>query len=266
MLLVNHLLSTPEKEITMKTVVKYLIAVPALISSLMIPTISYSECYENDFLDTFCPYAGLEAKWQNIIGRADWAKIFHSSHLGGSFFFGSRFCQFLGVEIGYTDLFERTRKHLFSPHENFFRNGDTNGAEIRASNRFSSGYVDLNGYYPCFDGCFDFIGTIGVSAMQPRVYVRVPNLGSEEDAGFFADDAVRLEQIRGQTKTIFRLGAGAQYMFCDCVGLRGIVRYENTSALRLSVPARFDAPFNTDALRRPFRDSVSIALGVFAAF
>ncbi len=175
----------------------------------------------------------------------------------------------MGVELGYTALFEGTKTRSFGPGDSFFSVMSTNGAQIKASCRYNSVYLDLNGYYPCFDGCFDFIGSIGLSSMQPRIRIRVTNLGpagSGGASGIFPEDAARLERIRAQTNTIFRLGAGLQYMFCSCIGLRGLVRFENTSALRFLVPAPFRSPIIVDQLRRPFRDSISLAVGVFASF
>jgi hypothetical protein len=241
----------------MKKLLKYLM----LAAVVSVPAISHA-----DFLDTFCPYGGAEGKWQSIAGRSDWSNALTKSHGGGSIFLGTRFCDFLGLEVGYSELFNRTRKHTYSGTEGFF-NARAAEAQTDITTRFSSGYLDLNGYYPCFDGCFDFIGSLGISAMNPRMMVRVPAIGPN-GTGFFQHDVAPLESITGITKTVFRVGAGAQYMFCDCVGLRGMVRFENTSALRARVPDRsqFDASFNTDALRRPFRDSISLALGIFAAF
>jgi len=249
----------------MKKLIKYLMQV-SILAAMTVPTLVNANCCYDDYFDCICPYGGVEAKWQNLVGRSDWSKVLNRSAWGGSVFVGARFMEYLGLEFGYTDLFAKTRNHTFAPGENFFRNGDTGRAETKVTTRFSSGYVDLNGYYPCFDGCFDFIGSLGVSAMEPRVNIDIVNFG-EGDTGFNIDDGNRLERIKGVPKAIFRLGAGAQYMFCDCVGLRGMIRFENTSALRFRVPGeRFTAPFNTDALRRPFKDSVSVALGVFAAF
>lgn len=238
----------------------------AMTISTLVPNLANANCCYDDYFDCICPYGGLEAKWQSLAGRSHWSRVLNRSAWGGSIFVGSRFMEFLGLEFGYTDLFTKTRKHTFAAGEDFFRNGNTDRAETHITTRFSSGYVDLNGYYPCFNDCFDFIGSLGVAAMEPRVNITIPNLGTDE-TGFNTDDGARLERIKGASKAIFRLGAGAQYMFCDCVGLRGMVRYENTSALRFRVPGeRFTAPFNTDALRRPFKDSISVALGVFAAF
>lgn len=193
--------------------------------------------------DGFSPYVGLEGIWQYTALKnqvTDNVNIRRSalpkSYWGGNIFLGGRFCDMWGLELGYSLTTKRSRNHRVD--------------DSKFSNRFSTVYLDLNGYLP-LDNCWDLIGSIGVAAVKPK-------FNETESDGTPIDGL----SISNKSRAAFRLGAGAQYMITECFGIRALVRWETTSSLRTRVAVAGAQTFTF----KPFRDSVIGSLGVFWRF
>lgn len=61
-----------------------------------------------------------------------------------------------------------------------------------------------------------------------------------------------------KTKTVARIGVGANYMLTDMFGLRAKLNWENTERLK--------ANFNNAGDVKPFKNTTSLTLGAFAQF
>lgn len=223
----------------------------------------------------FNPYLGIDSKWQKIGLHKDWKRAVENKRWGTTFFLGNRFCDYLGLELGYSQTTRKIKAHLFAPGEDFFNNGDTAGAIMRTTTRFNSYHIDVNSYWP-INPCIDLIGSLGYGWVQPKVSVDILTLASPSlnpnlpiNTGFFLQDATTLTTIQGRDKGVFRVGAGAQFMICDFVGIRGLVRLETTNSLRLKGDFERRDPNSTiefGNVRRMFKDSYSVALGIFWNF
>jgi hypothetical protein len=66
-----------------------------------------------------------------------------------------------------------------------------------------------------------------------------------------------------KAKNILRLGVGTSYMLTDVFGLRAKLGWEGTKALRLRVT---DPDDGTSTSYKAFKDSITVALGLFARF
>jgi hypothetical protein len=141
---------------------------------------------------------------------------------------------------------------------------------MRVSNKLTIWHVDLNGYAP-LDQYWELIGSVGIGWVKPKVHVSIPTQRSSaaSTSGFFAGDAVALSTLHGKHKAIFRLGIGAQYTTESCVGIRGLFRWETTSSARVdgNFASRHPASnINFGNVKKMFRDTYSLALGIFFKF
>lgn len=226
-------------------------------------------------LDGITPYVGMDGKWQLTRGKGEWKKIVRKEYGGGTVYLGTKYCDRFGLELGFSQTFKRRKTHPFASGEDFFENGDTGGAVMRVSNKFTTLHVDVNGYIPVTN-CWEFIGSVGFGWVKPQVKVRVPVIAGPginsllfTTPGFFPQDAAALTTLHGRYRMALRLGAGLQLMVNKCFGVRSIVRWEGTSAVRLH--GNFEGAnrlsiLNFDPTRHMFRDTVSVALGVFWNF
>lgn len=211
-------------------------------------------------LDYFYPYAGVDVRWQQTKGKSDWNKVLVKSYPSGTLYFGERFDTNWGVEFGYTQTTARKHKHNFTG-DTFFNAQNTNGAQTTVKTMFRSGHADLNIYYPL--GCLELIGSLGGGLIKPKIRFAVSNPGPY--TGFFAQNAASLATTRVKTKGFVRLGAGAQYLFNEVVGIRGMLRWESTSFLKAE--GHYNLPHSTiHSLRKIFKDSYSVSLGLFFKF
>jgi len=236
-------------------------------SLLVIGSIAAAGTASADWFEGFAPYLGVDAKWQNTQGKSDWKKVIPKNYWGGTVYVGSRFDNCWGLEFGFTETQRKSKTHSFAAGENFFGNGDTGGAVTRVRNRFHNWHLDVNGYWPV-DDCWELIGSIGFGWMKPKVSVAVNNLGNGA-TGFFPLDGAALATTHGKARGVFRVGAGAQYMATDCLGLRAIARWENTSTLRVDGNYGNRDPnstINYSALKKMFKDTYSVAFGAFWKF
>jgi hypothetical protein len=236
----------------------------AKTASTPIPPVPATESTPTTDPETFYPYLGLDFKWQRTEGKNDWNKVIAKNYPGASIYAGERFCKNWGIEFGYGETLQKTKTHSFTNGETFFDSRNASGAIVSTKVKFRSGYFDLNGYYP-ITPCFDLIASVGGGLVRPKIRVNIPVSGpANRTTGFFPQDVNALHSIKGKTRGFARLGAGLQYLISDCIGLRGMVRWETTSFARAH--GRFDfqqGSINTGELRRPFKDTVSATVGIF---
>jgi hypothetical protein len=206
----------------------------------------------------FYPYFGLEFKWQNTEGKKDWNKLISKSYPGATLYVGERFAKHAGIEIGYSETTRKTRTHTFATGENFFNNGNTAGAQTKTSLKFRTAYFDLNGYYP-LNKSFELIGSIGGGLIRPSVKIGT--------TGFRFNDAIALAATKAKIKGLIRLGAGVQFLFTDCINIRGMLRWESTSLYRVDgFYNSQQTSIHTNSLRHLFKDTYSANIGLFIKF
>lgn len=254
----------------MKQIAKSLVLVGAMVSAGA----------ASAFIDEVCPYVGAEYQQLWLKGRHFWHNRVAKSYPGASIFLGAKFSPCWGAEIGYsftgrkrrTTGFDRTNfgTGLLFPATFFDPN-----LRVRTSTRFNSFYFDLNGYVP-LDDCWELIGSVGISAMKPKVSAHFErSTFTTVTNPFFANNGNGFGSHHGKSKAVWRLGVGAQYGFTECVFIRGMIRWQGTSALRVN--RRDDGFFNRTAFNtntffngghrnKPFRDAVSASLGLFLKF
>jgi len=214
--------------------------------------------------DDITPVIGIDGNWSWMRTKSNGADLFPKSYWGASPYIGVRWCDF-GIEAGYDWMARRNKSNTFTAGTDVVGDlvpvGDTWTTRGRA--RLDGWHADLLGYL-CLDECFDLIGTVGFGWKKPHLSVRVTDA-----AGRTAS-----QTLKGKSKGVFRLGAGAQWMVTDMVGLRALVRWENTSTVKVNnivvssstIPAIPVGTFPNTGNGRLFRDAVSLSVGAFVRF
>lgn len=215
----------------MSKIQKILVITEICITMTMaFPVLSHS--IEEDLF----PYAGIDYEWTLMKGHDKWKKILPSSYNGGNFYAGVRVCD-VAAEIGY-DFTTKKRN-------------DTRIIKTRV--RTDSWHIDLNAFFPIYI-CTEAIGTIGLASTKATISAHVHHAQR---------NLLRLEPINANRKTILRLGGGVQYLFEECIGIRGLIRWKHIETFRL----RSNSTNQVSGFsNKPCEDAVSITVGVFSYF
>lgn len=268
----------------MKHIAKSLVLVGAMVSAGSAAA----------FLEDICPYAGIGYKQNWTKGKGFWSNKVAKSYPGGEVFLGAKFTECFGAEVGYNWTARKTKTGGFGRHNRFFNNNTFtyNGVtytgfnnrdwRVKTKTRFQAFYLDLMGYLP-LDNCWELIGAVGISSMKGKISANVHHHRRHNNFNGFnysRDGWRNIESAHGKNKAVWRLGAGASYLFTECVGLRGMVRWEGTEALRVGNRhhRRDGCNFNYNGnnyfyggrhghiSKKAFKDTVSLALSLFVKF
>lgn len=237
-------------------------------------------------LEDICPYVGAEYEWSRMRTDANHLSLFArpaslnpfypKSFSGANVFVGGRWCD-IGAEIGYTFTGTKSKTQhrgapqvlatAFTQFTTFssqafgsFAPGDT----LKTKIKLNGWHIDLNGYVPLC-GCWELIGSVGYEWMKPKVNMIGTHRGSNVAAGVPVREALH---IHTKYKGMFRLGLGTQYMVTECVGIRAFVRWRNTEKLSVKITnAKTNVePSIQHVSFRPFKDTLSLAVGTFVRF
>lgn len=193
--------------------------------------------------DDLFPYAGFDFEWTAMKGNHDWRKRLPADYPGGNFYAGLRLFD-LELEGGY----DFTTK----------RNRHSKKLALKTRVRTDSWHIDLNGFLPpeflavCTD--IEIMGSIGIGTTKASISARP----RRRDADLF-----QVLPVSANRKSILRLGVGAQYMFENCMGIRGMIRWKNTD--RFVLRPNFINQENGFG-HKPCENAVTIAIGVFTYF
>jgi opacity protein-like surface antigen len=243
----------------MKYIAKSLVVASALIGA---SSASAMGCFD---FGCVSPYVGAEYEWtrsnthhrhsdsDGVFSRHSLAK----SYNGGNIFLGGRWCDF-GLELGYDFTGRKSRTFRGAPGARLVPGTTaTFGTDFaKVKNRFDGWHVDLNGYMPVCD-CLELIGSLGYGWVRPRFSVDYAIVDTAGTRLFTADDISNHNRYRG----VFRLGAGAQYMVTECVGIRGMVRWKNINHRNRANSTSLAFVGSTRA-----KDAVSLSAGAFMKF
>ncbi len=227
------------------------------------------------------PYVGggYEGSFQNKGKNNDFARYYN----GGHFFVGTRWCD-CGLELGY-EATQRTSKpkpetlttdllnEVIGPNNgaSYLGQGGSLNVLFPTKNKFEAWYLDLNGYVPVCNN-LEVVGSLGYSWMKPKIYSAMQlnaNNGTIQLPGSGFTPTVdgnlyRKFTSRRSHKAIFRFGAGLQYMVCNCVGVRGMVRWKNTESLKTTIPEG-SAQNPSQYIMRP-KNMISVSADAFISF
>lgn len=211
---------------------KYGISALGLLASLgSMP--SKADCCWN----WWCPsvYLGVDAQVRHIGFEKNYGNnLFKKDYPQGNVFGGFKLNQCIGIEVGYEATITRTAKN-FIPEGSIIAGEtiptlNTDLAEVgpilcSSSFQIKGWHADIMGFLPvCEEYRFDLIGSVGLARLE--AYPKIFRLG---DAVGDLNPATRFRAFPDTRKTVLRLGLGAQQMLAECVGIRFLVGWENTS-------------------------------------
>ncbi len=151
------------------------------------------------------------------INRTDGKPVFGNSGSGATAYVGSRFNDYLGVELGATKL-SSIKFTASNPLQTF------SSTKAKSKNF----YVDMMGYLPVSEDV-DLIGSLGAGRLSSKLS---GNLQARNVAG----GPVMKENFSVKSsKTGMRVGAGAQYKFTDNLSARLMLRHQKGNKLVKSV-------------------------------
>jgi len=204
------------------------------------------------------PRLGVDYQQTWVRGKDGFRDVFAKSFPGGDVYVGVDFTEYFGADLGYE--WTARKKHSVTPANNsFFGIAAFNGSTVSSKVRLNGFYLDLNGYVP-LDNCWRLIGSIGIESMKPKIDMRASGgtLTASQIAG--------IGSIKGKAKGLWRIGVGGEYLFTDMVGARVMARWKNTSRLRVEGDTNFAALQTLGVSNKPFKDAISLSLGLFVKF
>lgn len=235
----------------MKQVAKSLVIVGAMLaagSAAADMDIDFHPFIGVDFLQAWTPAKGTF----NPVpaDRLSAKSAFRSSFPGATVYLGSKFTDCFGIELGWDSSLSSKKKTVVSPSNTGIAGGYNYTAKVRRE-----GYhADLVGFLPM--DCWELFGSLGIGSVKMKISNQTitPANALTTQAQLNAD-ATQFP-LSSKRKSVFRAGVGASYMFTDMFGARLKLGYETTSSLRVK--------YANGTTFKPFKDSATVALGLFA--
>jgi len=215
------------------------------------------------FGHSLLPYAGIDMQYRYMsYDKKQGDNVFKKTFPQANIYAGFRVNDYVGVELGYEITATRTRQVLLSPGQ-YEVGGDPieRGAflSIIGVSRLHGLHTNLVGFYPILDYCpnLKLIGSIGVSNLR----IILESIPVADEAGPIppGDPYTRTYVAR---RNVLRLGGGFQHMVTPCVGLRGMINWEETSRFRHILPKQ---PATPD-IYAVVKNSYSVSFGIFVNF
>lgn len=195
------------------------------------------------------PYIGTEYKKEWLPTHKYWSDVLSDSYTGGSIFIGTKFVDFLAVELGYDWTGQASKDHSFGTVGSFFGLSAVN-VSSNSKTKFTGWHTDCHLLFPIFPK-MKLIGSAGIAVVKPNLTITSP-----ETAGTTVDAA--LNSVRANSEPVSRLGLGVSFNLHKWT-IRALWRWQDTSALRVSGDATFNSL--SDA-KKAFKSGHSLNLGV----
>ncbi len=238
-----------------------------LILTLLSLTLAPFKAFAWDYMDInnyYCqPYLGIDAQWrytQPVNGFG--SNLFKRHYLQGNLYFGLKLCDYLGVELGYEMTPTRTKTSTLNGGELSLGVPVTDPPEVHLSkSRIKGWHVGLMGFYPVCN----FLGnSLFRNPVELLAYV-----GTIRSHCYYQDVQVlegsgpvninNFTRTFDQTRSLLRLGLGAQYTYCTS-GVRFMIGYESTKQFNNVSSQEFAL---SSPKRLKLKDSWFISLGMF---
>ena len=165
----------------------------------------------------------------------NFSNIFPKSYPGATVYADVKLMDNAGLEAGYD--WSATKKKSWT---------DSDGDQFTYKISRRGFHLDLVGFIPLND-CFETFASVGWGQVKPKVRTELNSGGLQSNI-----------PVSAKSKSILRLGLGTNYMMTEMFGLRAKLGWEGTKALRLK-----EADGTT---YKAFKDSITLALGIFARF
>ncbi len=187
------------------------------------------------------PYVGADVQIRHVkFGHHFGNKRFKKNYPQANLFAGIKFCDFLGIELGYETTTNKSRTVTLG----------TPPIKTNSSARFRGPHADLVGFLPIFNECnLHLLGYVGIAHLKASL--------KQYDV---LANGISPARTFNKHKSVLRLGAGVQHMINDCWGVRALVGWEKT---------KFNLVQNQPAAtpqRVKLKNSYSYGLGAFYSF
>lgn len=211
------------------------------------------------------PYAGVDVSIRHLGFHDTAEKIFKRTYPQGDVYLGVKFNDYLGVQAGYEAIASRHKTTNFIGSDIFFGNtlnpDVPNGLnQIVSSVRQYGWHADLVGFLPfCEEYCLSLIGSVGIAQLRTKLSFTSPIV---DNAVATATELALSNRTFTGRKYVARLGLGIQQMLSDCLGVRFMFTWENTSRFKKLIAP--EQP--TTAAIVNLRNSTTFGVGVFYNF
>jgi hypothetical protein len=220
------------------------------------PCASPSPCAWPNYGMTF----GAELTGVYMSGKHEWHAVFPNYFTGGTVYAGYQFLKWLGLEVGYTQTTSKTKKNNFDINTDFFQL-PTTPFNFETKMHLKTAYMDINYFVPLSPicGCFDLIGSVGLGIIRPSFSIRATPLDSPL--------ATLLVSLKPRTNGVTRCGLGLRMRITDHIGVRLMLRYQQTSLARVTGNSLFrQIQFLNLTSNKVFKDQGSANIGFYAEF
>lgn len=230
--------------------------ITSLITAIVISIVSNLALANvlNDWNFCLSPYLGIDAQLRSTgyeTGFGD--NLYSKSFPQCNFFAGLKFCDYLGVELGYETTKKQNRTVDLPVGSNILGREVVFASSWSTSVQLKGWNINLIGFLPVHDSYpVSFFGTVGMALLKGNVNAIMTQA---------FDMPMFVSLNASQTRPVLRLTTGIQYMFLEYFGFRGSICWENTSRL-----GNFKEPFATERVIAKFNNSLNYGLGLFLQF
>lgn len=238
----------------------------SLLSAPIIMLAASTSSADSNFFDnSLTPYIGADAQFRQMkFDPNRGANVFKKNFPQGNIFAGLKFSDYVGIEVGFEGTNKRSRNSRILPSQYSVGGEPVQPNDAAHPSRFQDNistarihgpHVNMVGTFALLDDPrLALIGSIGVS----RLKMSLRYTAHIDDEGFLG-----ISRNFVQRKSILRLGAGIQHMITDCIGVRGVLSWENTGKFNHILPRETGVHPSVFAA---VKNSFSYGFGVFVNF
>ena len=240
---------------------KRLLIISLSILALFLNTFT-NPCFANfsDYMSCVQPYFGGDAGIRHVNYGGGGDKLFKTNLPQAQIYAGLRFNDFVGVEAGYKFSVLKSQFVTLTAGDLVLGPPVAFPPEYYiAKSEFKGWFGSLVGYIPC-PCCIDIIGSIGFIRLKTYHYQAL--LVDQDGEPNVPHNFLNTGRSFKTDKTLLTLGLGIQYIYCDTVGLRFKIDWENTSQINNVKP--IERP--NSAFTLTSRNSLSYNIGIFFPF
>ena len=230
------------------------------------------------------PYVGVDAQIRHMPFQKDFGgNVLKKNYPQGNFFAGLKFNDYVGIEAGYEVSKKKSATKTHNNSDVIFGNRviqedpftTVTSIKSDASSKIHGWNLNLVGFLPilCDDNSLQLIGSVGLAQLKLKSKNLVTFSTSSEDLDpssgnvIFTPNTTTTLSSYQKRKVVLRIGTGVQHMITDCIGIRGLVTWENTSKLNAKPKSSNGAPTILPASEKAkTKNSFQYGLGIFTVF
>ena len=256
-----------------------LLATPLMMFSLADSAIAGIDCMDL----CLTPYVGADAQIRHMGFKKDFGgNALKKNYPQGNFFAGLKFNPYVGIEFGYEASKKKSRKVKHNNSDIVFgapleqvEPGDLSVDNTSHSSSKTDGWnANLVGFFPiiCEDNSLQLIGSIGMAQLKIKSKNSLDKVLVTTTFDPITDEPTGTEALAEinnraftKRKAVLRISSGIQNMITDCIGIRALVMWENTTKLKAHGKLISSGEETTQRITKP-KNSFNYGLGIFTYF